>query len=258
MANDAPKTGGPLLCPNCEFDLRGLESLRCPECGASHEQNQALIERLSSETPQRVCEWESSGGGVAYFLDVWRCTTFEPREFARTFPGTHDTHTAFVYSVWCYFAMMLPLALASAPFAAEAFCGLIVIIPVGGWLTEMAVARVLAWSAPPKCSWRPYHFWRGVMHYMGHYLIVSSGILALGLSAGYAVDGVFGMTVIWVGLALNCLLWWLAIGRMVLARGRVGKRGLAVALVPVAVVVAVVGMYFAVSAVILVLFGLLR
>jgi hypothetical protein len=75
----------PALCPNCDYDLRGLSSDRCPECGL-------VIDRIEAF----AIPWEFRGqiGRVRAFLRTARLATFQPKRLASATLGPVDARSA--------------------------------------------------------------------------------------------------------------------------------------------------------------------
>jgi hypothetical protein len=75
----------PSLCPNCDYDLRGLSSNRCPECGL-----------LVGNVGALVVPWEF-GARMGRTRALWRTirlATFHPRRLACAIEGAMDRSAA--------------------------------------------------------------------------------------------------------------------------------------------------------------------
>jgi hypothetical protein len=65
-----------VLCPKCEYLLRGLPGDRCPECGRDFDRGQLLVQQYVIERGQRL--WGNAHGRVRlalakglYFINIW-------------------------------------------------------------------------------------------------------------------------------------------------------------------------------------------
>src|SRR5688572_15202434 len=48
-----------LLCPGCGYDLRGIESERCPECGVLVDRAGAVISRIPWAHREQIGKWRA-------------------------------------------------------------------------------------------------------------------------------------------------------------------------------------------------------
>ena len=225
-----------LRCLMCGYNLTGIDSARCPECGAVLDWSavrDAAAGRLGPATP-----WDRPGGGwVRGFLTTAALAAFTPWKLADRFPARHDAKRAWGYTFWCgllgvggvvvtetacqgshpdVFGVGALFLVAMALFAGMAVC-------------ESLTAVWLASLLRPARVERPYHFWRGIAHYTGAWA-VGSCVLAsffwlvvfeLPLAAGPPPtpaqtlrDWLFGLA-----FALNVAWWWVALSVCVWRRG---------------------------------------
>lgn len=104
---DHPPVGAdiPLRCMQCDYNLTGLTTRRCPECGTPFDVTE--LRRLQNPEPQAV----STGLEIA----VWWAVLRHPEAFARRFPAVPDRAEARWYSVYCYCLSLGIVLLACLP-----------------------------------------------------------------------------------------------------------------------------------------------
>lgn len=81
LAADVPQTGG-LSCHRCGYDLTGLHTPRCPECGTAFDWSDP---RLRAEGRPRIAfeRGRTTAGRVGGFVATWLTVMFLPWVFAR-------------------------------------------------------------------------------------------------------------------------------------------------------------------------------
>ena len=85
-------------CDRCDYDLTGLTSDRCPECGKLIAFGWAIGGQ--SMTERRATPWDRRGG-VGGFVRTWALAAFLPGRMARDFPARHSAASAVAYSLVC-------------------------------------------------------------------------------------------------------------------------------------------------------------
>ena len=112
-------TGGELFCPSCGYDLRGIDSDRCPECGLTIDRAAAGITRIPWSHRRRV------GRVRAYWRTVW-LATFQTRRLSAEVARPVDFRDAQRFRlITSFIASAGPVALLAAAVAqAGGFDGL--------------------------------------------------------------------------------------------------------------------------------------
>jgi len=227
-----------LRCLTCGYNLTGIDSPRCPECGAVLDWSavrDAAAGRLGPATP-----WDRPGGGwVRGFLATAALAAFTPWKLADRFPARHDARRAWSYTFWCALlgaagmlvtqtvcdSATLEVTVSDVLFPMAALLGGMTACEslTAGWLTLML---------GPTRGGRRYHFWRGITHYTGAWAAVSCVLMSLywmvifvplfstplpPTSADRLRHGLF-----WTAFALNVVWWWVVLGVCVWRRGRAG------------------------------------
>lgn len=187
VAHPSPRKGIELAdtgfrCPRCSYNLTGLSSARCPECGI--ELNWSLIvqdrDRKKAESEAFIARrerlrWRSQPGTawdswkwywkpVAFFVTMFRVALL-PHRFAREFPRCPRLGWALLFGVICAIALPLPQAAkdeAHALWAAGALCS-VLLLSIG--LTALSCMG----SAP-----RAWGFWLAVSCYTSYPLLLAA------------------------------------------------------------------------------------
>lgn len=178
-----------LECPSCAYLLAGLPEDRCPECGKDFDRAELTLD--ASAVPRPIHPWYESGL-IGPFTETCLMTWFRPSQFAASFPGRHDSRSAWHFSLYCY---ALGFAIFMAPFAIRAlnsrnygFVQLLTIFAIAScfifvvsigceiWIAKMLARRHTVPNIPRDQS---YHFWRGITHFFGSFIILSFGAFIL-------------------------------------------------------------------------------
>lgn len=92
----------PVVCPKCEYLLRGLPDGRCPECGRPFERGRLLVEQYVIEQGRRCCKWThrlaKNSLLVGIVLIVGGSLVFE---FVSPRLGTRSPFT-----IWCFVGLV--------------------------------------------------------------------------------------------------------------------------------------------------------
>ncbi|NOX58627.1 MAG: hypothetical protein GXP29_07185 [Planctomycetes bacterium] len=87
-----------LRCPECEYNLTGLDRDVCPECGEGFDRKRLLA---VAPSPVPIWGWRREIGSPKAFvltlLEIW----VHPIRFGRRFPRTPILRDARVFSRWC-------------------------------------------------------------------------------------------------------------------------------------------------------------
>jgi hypothetical protein len=102
-----------LFCPNCDYDLRGITSDRCPECGTRI--NRAV---LRSEAASRI-PWVHRGelGVCRAYWHTLVFATFDPRRLAKEVVHPLNLDSARRFRFWTFVLAILPTVIMSGLFA---------------------------------------------------------------------------------------------------------------------------------------------
>ena len=244
-----------LYCPQCEYNLRGIDSPRCPECGIGIDYE--TLRKVCTLTPQSLGKVLVPNAKNAWQVHWGLCALawFHPRKLAERMPYRHVSLEAHYFNLINKLSSILTIVVMSAiidpdsdsnAWLAIGFAGLILFC---SYACEMSIALVLRGLVKPRG--RPdapaYHFWRGIQHVMSCHLIVSTvfGIV------GYLYTPVLfdwlermdmqGAHCDWIGIAtyflfygLPVLYWWMVINRTIIVRGA-GYCSLAIVAIPVTI-----------------------
>jgi len=101
-----------LRCPECEYNLTGLERDVCPECGEGFDRGRLLAELAGAPAPIPIWSRRSEIGGPKAFaltlVEIW----FHPARYAERFPTNPDSEEAAAFSGYC---LIVATVVASAP-----------------------------------------------------------------------------------------------------------------------------------------------
>jgi len=87
------------LCPACDYDLRGIQSSNCPECGLP-----------IGDTPALKIPWEDRGeiGRVRAFWKTVYLVVFQPARFAIAVGWPMDVRSAYMFRLWVTILAAVP------------------------------------------------------------------------------------------------------------------------------------------------------
>lgn len=219
----AIKASERLSCPACDYNLTGLTSTRCPECGEPIGVERRR--RLSGTEEQSAVPWDRDTGIVGY-CKTWWMATFSPLRLAIEFPGRHSKLHANAYTLVSIFlasaiflVFALPLGDVGGPAILAIILGAAVTLNVSGALFADWTARL----TPPTFSPAPYHFWRGLGHYTSGFFIwqsVAGGLAVWGAARIDAGDEDVGLVLVSIagGLVVLTLLWWYSVLMIMIRR----------------------------------------
>ena len=101
-ANPAPSIDDEeIYCAFCNYNLTGIHSGRCPECGAMFDRE--LLLQANLDAARYVIPWDSPEP-MPFFRRFWetlRLTWFRPREFGLAFSFTRRQSGATRFVLWC-------------------------------------------------------------------------------------------------------------------------------------------------------------
>lgn len=168
----APATDVKLYCLSCGYNLTGLVSPRCPECGTIVPRE--ILGGRPAVREQPATPWEHIGG-VAGFVQTFFLSLFAPRRLIMTFPAFHNRSRAEDYSLICYSIGFVLLVvgcvfspIGNAAVMISAAIGLLFSIRIADWM----VARWLEHQLTTLNVEDTRHFWRGVLHYQSAFVLL--------------------------------------------------------------------------------------
>ncbi len=234
-----------LFCPHCDYNLTGLPEDRCPECGQSFDRR-ALTAMMSGPYPPPLTSMRADEG----VLKVVSYSLFRPSRIGRELAVRCDPSLMLVYGaatkLCAVVLVLLCIALGTGGHGGGTELIPLPAIVLMAMFTETAIAFLLARLSEPSTPIPRkvrYPFWRNLTRCFGMHLLVSAGMILLGISLPWAVDrqdytphAVIG------GLALSFLWWWLNLGTAIVVRAKpTTGRFVILLLIPVAGVAAIAG-----------------
>ncbi len=238
-----------LYCLTCEYNLTGINSDRCPECGADIDWSE--LRAIAAGETRPIWDW--TGNLLRDLPRLWCSVAFTPELVARDFPPHHNVAEARAYSWGCYIvAALLFLTgglIASIKDGDMGILGLCIMIAIttsiSFWVCETLVALVLASLLKPLHARYRLHFWRGLMHCTSGFTILTGAWAAamLFILTTPEITDVRAMSALplFAAIAIICAApaflfgWWVyVVERLIVACAAPGPaRGLASVAVPV-------------------------
>ena len=244
----------PLFCPHCEYNLTGLTEDRCPECGQAFDR--AALARWAT---QRDAPLTLGPDGTTQNLwsGIGLPSLFAPKRLARRLPPLASRLEAIRYSlIPRSLTCLILIALATVDGRGLVVIPLAVLLCIAvtscSLLCEVAVAGVLAWLVVPRSVPRTqsYHFWRNLCHCFSTYLALTPALILA--TIGPLIwrpplkEDLFVLLAQVAGRLgpLGILLWWwIALAKVIYARGLPSaRRAVAAVVIPlISLVTAILG-----------------
>ncbi len=185
-----------LRCPGCDYDLTGLTESRCPECGQAFDAA-ALRSGVWPATP-----WDTPGERFGFIRTLWM-SLFHVRRLVAGFPDRHSNAAAWKYSFACLGIAVAIQLIAIAIFGSDMPSGLdcaIVALLASAcgsaigceFLASAFVTGVL--RGKPGCH---FEVWRGINHYFGGYLILTSAAISVALEIPRPPQLLIAVPLVW-------------------------------------------------------------
>lgn len=245
MSNESPaplstappvEHGVELLCPRCDYDLRGTPEDRCPECGQIFGRDRLVTWATGRNLP---LTFERCDPGVNQGKTILWASLFAPTWLGRELPPFADRTAAVRYSLCIRVIAAIVGAGVAAPFGGDLPFALIVTAAVflASLACESMATLLLARLARPRAVPRhhTHRFWRNLCHLFSAHLLITCGLAGL---SDTILFWPFGAVAI---LAPVVLWWWLCLGKAVFGRALPSAgRTAAVLLIPVVALVAIV------------------
>jgi hypothetical protein len=203
-----------LLCPNCDYNLRGLPEDRCPECGEPFDRA-ALIELLRQ--PSQTLPFGRDGQGDASYPGIFVASLFRPGTLGRELPAAPPVGTALAYGVAIRFisTLLSTLLFASVLSIRDSgerlflFLLFAVFVSVVGYVCESVLAWLLASSVPPRGvpQSQRYRFWRTLCHCFSTHVACALILAGAGIAiANVSTSPIF--TYVLIAIPSVMLVWW--------------------------------------------------
>jgi len=129
-----------IRCLQCDYNLTGLPSGRCPECGNPFNRNALLSHFGGAKAPIPIWDDRDETGFLAAFLSTIAAVCFTPRRYFRRMPSNPDRDSARKFSQSCFLATAF-LGLLPILFEPRSIIGLIPAIV--GWLITARIILLL-------------------------------------------------------------------------------------------------------------------
>lgn len=210
--NDDNQDSG-LRCLSCEYNLTGVESDRCPECGEAFDREYLLAVRAGKLEPLPVPIWDKRDkiGFVRAYVQTALQIWFRPRRFVETFPLCPDLRSSSRFITANFIVITgssLFVALLWALPLGHRFLPEIVIpgIPIafGAWIFAELFAGHLGLVPDSALGKSGYARWRGIMRFCTvDVLIINAVFVASTIATATSVPGI-----VQISLLLSPLLVW--------------------------------------------------
>lgn len=171
-----------LLCPRCDYDMTGLPSDTCPECGTTT--NAEQFARWMGRTDVPATAWEEKPSVANYFVTFGHFA-LAPGEFVREYPGARPRMPALRFSLVSHAIVLwifTVLGAVSGPRGSlplvfwvlllGAFSGLLVAL--GMFICEAVLGALLARFVPLNYARSSADAWVSVVHYGSSYGVLSA------------------------------------------------------------------------------------
>ena len=230
MADPSPPPAADqgLRCLECDYNLTGIDSARCPECGAVLDWSQ--LRRLARDRLAGVPPWETrrEAGPLAGFLRTARLATLNAGWFSARIPPSASRSAARRYTLVCWavgclcasaFVFLLPdVWRMPTHFRYDLLMGAV----FAGWITlvvMLTVSHVVAWwICPAVLLSAEFGAWVAIVSYQGVWFVLILPGVVLATWAG-------NLPLVCIGLALSTAGtagWWFSLARAMQARRAYG------------------------------------
>jgi hypothetical protein len=248
-AHDTAAEPTDLYCPQCEYNLHGIDSARCPECGTAIDY-EALAQVCTLEPRSlRLALCPTSSSWFDAIWRIWLLAFFRPGILVQRIPYRCHLGEVYAYSFATKaIAALLAILFLETRYTGEEWIASLVQIPFVGaspLICEEVLAIVLGLTVRPHgMPGSPkIAFWRVATHMMTCFLLITTLFSHCGYWLMMSFEGavfdlsanlqIFLYFLIYGG---PFLWWWVALNRMIYARG-VGQRLIAVIAIPIICVI---------------------
>ncbi|MCG3137857.1 MAG: hypothetical protein HJJLKODD_01712 [Phycisphaerae bacterium] len=221
-----PTTAVELFCLQCDYNLQGLTTTICPECGQPFDPVE--LQKIFAGQLQPIIPWEDSVDPTrTHYWTTVVAVLADPKHFANIFPARHDAGSAWSYSIYCYLLSAIALYIsmifmANGDDILKMFIIVGIGLSVGVILTETFISMMLAALLRPTYVPQKgaYHFWRGLVHFNSIFFTISTTILSMFfilMSITNHLEKLFAAWMFAVGIVLY-IVWWIYLATMIAVR----------------------------------------
>lgn len=146
-------------CPECDYNLTGITSERCPECGHEFDRLGLLEQAESPSYPIPIWNNRNRLTPVVAYLLVTKSVLVNPIRYAHSLPANPDWRSTRLFAV-CSYVFAATLMLGASALSQTMVAGRVVLSLswlIGAFVCEFAVAIFLPINNSPALSLRVDH-----------------------------------------------------------------------------------------------------
>jgi hypothetical protein len=202
------------FCQTCGYNLRGLETNRCPECGTEFDPSKLDVARIPWLQRLSIGTWRAYWGTIVlamfhpirFSVELW----YAPR--VDTKAASRFRRIVITQSVVCAFVMALCISAEQFP-PTRMFDRMIIVLiacfyAIASWVFVLIATDLISLSSAPTQSSGDYLWRRALSYYASAPLALLPGV-ALLVSITYSLEDPLG-SVGWLSLLGVFVWWWLS------------------------------------------------